>query len=201
MRRRTRICAVRPGDRDFDTHRLGRDPALPVGDGSSGRCHSACSPWLGGRGRTSPPICMPLPTSRQGGLPHRTAIMSRCRLSVSQRLDHHGPHLSCLASAHGRQPPVIRVPLADRRRRGAQTDAPASLGGRPHLPGCFSARGLRLTAGRSGSDHDHDRGCQLAMQTCLCTVAGSSSSVSMQVARSAREMLKQCGRLRSIAVR
>src|SRR5450755_1582033 len=28
--------------------RLG-DPALPVGDDSAGRCHSACSPWMYGR--------------------------------------------------------------------------------------------------------------------------------------------------------
>jgi hypothetical protein len=47
----------------------------------------------------------------------------------------------------------------------------------------------------------HDCRCQSAMQTCLCAVAGSSSSVSMQAARSAREMLKQWGRLRSVAVR
>ena len=43
--------------------------------------------------------------------------------------------------------------------------------------------------------------CQLAMATCLRTVAGSSSSASMQAARSARETWNPCGRLRSIAMR
>ena len=51
------------------------------------------------------------------------------------------------------------------------------------------------------SHSDHFHAWILRRQTCVCTAAGSSSSVSMQVARSAREMLKQCGRLRSVAVR
>jgi NAD(P)-dependent dehydrogenase (short-subunit alcohol dehydrogenase family) len=51
---------------------------------------------------------------------------------------------------------------------------------------------------RRGSACD---GCQLAMDMCRCTVAGSSSSLSMQLARSAREIVNPCGRLRSIAVR
>jgi hypothetical protein len=42
---------------------------------------------------------------------------------------------------------------------------------------------------------------QAAMDMCLCTVAGSSSRVSMQAARSAREIENPCGKLRSIAVR
>jgi hypothetical protein len=41
----------------------------------------------------------------------------------------------------------------------------------------------------------------LAVHMCRCMVAGSSRALSMQAARSARVMLKQQGRLRSIATR
>ena len=83
------------------------------------------------------------------------------------------------------------------------------LAARPFLPGArswaaraFQDSGVTIAGGsRRNRCALADRRCQLAMQTCLWMVAGSSSSVSMQAARSAREMLKQCGRLRSIAVR
>jgi hypothetical protein len=67
-------------------------------------------------------------------------------------------------------------------------------------PGRQGDGGVGPVCGREQSG-GRDHGCQSAMQTCLCAVAGSSSSVSMQAARSVREMLKQRGRLRSVAVR
>ena len=71
------------------------------------------------------------------------------------------------------------------------------------VPGTESASCAGSGANRSratgGVSEDHR--CQLAMDTCLCTVAGSPSMVSMQAARSAREIVNPCGRLRLIAVR
>ena len=61
--------------------------------------------------------------------------------------------------------------------------------------------GSGASRGRAAGGLSEDFGCQLAMDTCLCTVAGSPSRVSMQAARSARETLNPCGRFRSIAVR
>ena len=102
------------------------------------------------------------------------------------------------ASASGRVPvtsafPSAVVGTAGIRRIPLRPRRPAEAGGAGVAPG------LRFAGAGLGSDHDH--GHQLAMEICLCTVAGSPSSVSMQAARSAREIVNPRGRLRSVAVR
>ena len=86
---------------------------------------------------------------------------------------------------------------------GGSSEPAARLEPAPRPDGAAGAArvapGPRFAGGGMGSHHDHR--CQLAMEICLWTVAGSSSSVSMQAARSAREIVNTRGRFRSIALR